>query len=192
MEAGDTEFLRRNSQALDLGTRTRELGLARRPRTDVALASQGPLLLRVRSSRRRRSRNHPHAHQKPSPTASRTTLEGLKENVIVSRLIPAGTGGQLRRYQKLAMNAMRNWRSSAAKMPVSRRRKQPNKTTDRKKRPQIKRPGSWVTSRASPPAFRYTRLPRRFQTRTRWSGQVVEPLPLLDVERRTRQRGCAL
>src|SRR5207237_327050 len=29
-------------------------------------------------------------------------LEGLKENVIVGRLIPAGTGGQLRRYQKLA------------------------------------------------------------------------------------------
>jgi DNA-directed RNA polymerase subunit beta' len=30
------------------------------------------------------------------------TLEGLKENVIVGRLIPAGTGGQVRRYQKLA------------------------------------------------------------------------------------------
>ena len=30
------------------------------------------------------------------------TLEGLKENVIVGRLIPAGTGGQLRRYRKLA------------------------------------------------------------------------------------------
>jgi DNA-directed RNA polymerase subunit beta' len=26
----------------------------------------------------------------------------LKENVIVGRLIPAGTGGQLRRYQRLA------------------------------------------------------------------------------------------
>jgi DNA-directed RNA polymerase subunit beta' len=30
------------------------------------------------------------------------TLDGLKENVIVGRLIPAGTGGQLRRYQKVA------------------------------------------------------------------------------------------
>lgn len=30
------------------------------------------------------------------------TLEGLKENVIVGRLIPAGTGGQLRRYRRLA------------------------------------------------------------------------------------------
>jgi DNA-directed RNA polymerase subunit beta' len=29
-------------------------------------------------------------------------LEGLKENVIVGRLIPAGTGGQLRRYQEIA------------------------------------------------------------------------------------------
>ena len=30
------------------------------------------------------------------------TLEGLKENVIVGRLIPAGTGGALRRYRKIA------------------------------------------------------------------------------------------
>ena len=29
-------------------------------------------------------------------------LEGLKENVIVGRLIPAGTGSNLRKYQKLA------------------------------------------------------------------------------------------
>ncbi|MEO1544827.1 MAG: hypothetical protein AAFR75_12535, partial [Pseudomonadota bacterium] len=30
------------------------------------------------------------------------TLEGLKENVIVGRLIPAGTGGMLRRLRKIA------------------------------------------------------------------------------------------
>jgi DNA-directed RNA polymerase subunit beta' len=30
------------------------------------------------------------------------TLEGLKENVIVGRLIPAGTGGMLRRFKKVA------------------------------------------------------------------------------------------
>ncbi|MEO1016043.1 MAG: DNA-directed RNA polymerase subunit beta' [Pseudomonadota bacterium] len=30
------------------------------------------------------------------------TLEGLKENVIVGRLIPAGTGGSLRRYRRIA------------------------------------------------------------------------------------------
>ena len=29
-------------------------------------------------------------------------LEGLKENVIVGRLIPAGTGGTLRRLRKIA------------------------------------------------------------------------------------------
>ncbi|MGL5735733.1 MAG: hypothetical protein ACRCYS_12770, partial [Beijerinckiaceae bacterium] len=30
------------------------------------------------------------------------TLDGLKENVIVGRLIPAGTGGMLRRIRKVA------------------------------------------------------------------------------------------
>jgi DNA-directed RNA polymerase subunit beta' len=30
------------------------------------------------------------------------TLEGLKENVIVGRLIPAGTGGMLSRYRQVA------------------------------------------------------------------------------------------
>ncbi len=29
-------------------------------------------------------------------------MEGLKENVIVGRLIPAGTGGMLRRLRKIA------------------------------------------------------------------------------------------
>ena len=32
----------------------------------------------------------------------RDTLEGLKENVIVGRLIPAGTGAQLRSLQRVA------------------------------------------------------------------------------------------
>ena len=35
------------------------------------------------------------------------TLEGLKENVIVGRLIPAGTGGMLRRLRKVARQARR-------------------------------------------------------------------------------------
>ena len=30
------------------------------------------------------------------------TLEGLKENVIVGRLIPAGTGGGIRQFRKIA------------------------------------------------------------------------------------------
>jgi len=45
------------------------------------------------------------------------TLEGLKENVIVGRLIPAGTGGSMRRYRKIAGDRdtrLRNARARAA------------------------------------------------------------------------------
>ena len=45
------------------------------------------------------------------------TLEGLKENVIVGRLIPAGTGGSMRRYRKIASDRdtrLRNARARAA------------------------------------------------------------------------------
>ena len=45
------------------------------------------------------------------------TLEGLKENVIVGRLIPAGTGGSMRRYRKIASDRdtrLRNARAKAA------------------------------------------------------------------------------
>ena len=45
------------------------------------------------------------------------TLEGLKENVIVGRLIPAGTGGSLRRYRKIAGDRdtkLKNARAKAA------------------------------------------------------------------------------
>ncbi|MEM8919801.1 MAG: DNA-directed RNA polymerase subunit beta', partial [Pseudomonadota bacterium] len=45
------------------------------------------------------------------------TLEGLKENVIVGRLIPAGTGGALRRYRRVATdrdNKLREQRKVAA------------------------------------------------------------------------------
>ena len=37
-----------------------------------------------------------------SVNGKRDTLEGLKENVIVGRLIPAGTGAYLRSLQKVA------------------------------------------------------------------------------------------
>ncbi len=46
------------------------------------------------------------------------TLEGLKENVIVGRLIPAGTGGGMREMRKIATqrdNQLRNKREAAAK-----------------------------------------------------------------------------
>jgi DNA-directed RNA polymerase subunit beta' len=50
------------------------------------------------------------------------TLEGLKENVIVGRLIPAGTGGQLRRYRRIAADRdtvlkARRAASTAATLP---------------------------------------------------------------------------
>ncbi len=43
------------------------------------------------------------------------SLEGLKENVIVGRLIPAGTGGQLRRYRRLAMDRDAKLKAQRAK-----------------------------------------------------------------------------
>ena len=43
------------------------------------------------------------------------TLEGLKENVIVGRLIPAGTGGQLRRYRRVATERDERLRAKRAK-----------------------------------------------------------------------------
>ena len=46
------------------------------------------------------------------------TLEGLKENVIVGRLIPAGTGGGMREMRKVAAQRdtqLRNKREAAAK-----------------------------------------------------------------------------
>ena len=64
------------------------------------------------------------------------TLEGLKENVIVGRLIPAGTGGMLRRLRKIAAKrdeliakeqakadvAARRW-TGRATVPAARRRR---------------------------------------------------------------------
>ncbi|MEL6322956.1 MAG: DNA-directed RNA polymerase subunit beta' [Pseudomonadota bacterium] len=43
------------------------------------------------------------------------TLEGLKENVIVGRLIPAGTGGSMRRYRKVAGERDTRLREARAK-----------------------------------------------------------------------------
>jgi len=43
------------------------------------------------------------------------TLEGLKENVIVGRLIPAGTGGSLRSYRKIAGDRDTSLRNKRAK-----------------------------------------------------------------------------
>ncbi|MGE0532158.1 MAG: DNA-directed RNA polymerase subunit beta' [Hyphomonadaceae bacterium] len=106
MEAGDTEFLKGEAvEALDLedeNKRVKELGL--QP------ATAQPMLLGItKASLQTRSFISAASFQETTRVLTEAasygksdTLEGLKENVIVGRLIPAGTGGQLRRYQKLA------------------------------------------------------------------------------------------
>jgi DNA-directed RNA polymerase subunit beta' len=106
MEAGDTEFLKGEAvEALDLedeNRRVKELGLKE--------ATAQPMLLGItKASLQTRSFISAASFQETTRVLTEAaaygksdTLEGLKENVIVGRLIPAGTGGQLRRYQKLA------------------------------------------------------------------------------------------
>ncbi len=106
MEGGDTEFLKGEAvEALDLedeNRRVQELGL--KP------ATAQPMLLGItKASLQTRSFISAASFQETTRVLTEAasygksdTLEGLKENVIVGRLIPAGTGGQLRRYQKLA------------------------------------------------------------------------------------------
>ena len=106
MESGDTEFLKGEAvEALDLedeNRRVKELGL--QP------ATAQPMLLGItKASLQTRSFISAASFQETTRVLTEAasygksdTLEGLKENVIVGRLIPAGTGGQLRRYQKLA------------------------------------------------------------------------------------------
>jgi DNA-directed RNA polymerase subunit beta' len=107
MDAGDTEFLKGEAvEALDLedeNKRVQELGL--KP------ATAQPMLLGItKASLQTRSFISAASFQETTRVLTEAasygksdTLEGLKENVIVGRLIPAGTGGQLRRYQKLAV-----------------------------------------------------------------------------------------
>ncbi|HRE44224.1 MAG TPA: DNA-directed RNA polymerase subunit beta', partial [Terricaulis sp.] len=107
MDGGDTEFLKGEAvEALDLedeNKRVAELGL--KP------ATAQPMLLGItKASLQTRSFISAASFQETTRVLTEAasygksdTLEGLKENVIVGRLIPAGTGGQLRRYQKLAV-----------------------------------------------------------------------------------------
>ncbi len=106
MDAGDTEFLKGeavDSQDLeDENQRVRELGLAP--------ATAQPMLLGItKASLQTRSFISAASFQETTRVLTEAAtygktdnLEGLKENVIVGRLIPAGTGGQLRRFQKIA------------------------------------------------------------------------------------------
>jgi DNA-directed RNA polymerase subunit beta' len=106
MDAGDTEFLKGEAvdeiDLVDENRRVAELGL--KP------ASAQPMLLGItKASLQTRSFISAASFQETTRVLTEAatygksdTLDGLKENVIVGRLIPAGTGGQLRRYQKLA------------------------------------------------------------------------------------------
>jgi DNA-directed RNA polymerase subunit beta' len=106
MDSGDTEFLKGEAvEALDLedeNKRVKELGLKG--------ATAQPMLLGItKASLQTRSFFSAASFQETTRVLTDAAsngktdpLEGLKENVIVGRLIPAGTGGQLRRYQKLA------------------------------------------------------------------------------------------
>jgi DNA-directed RNA polymerase subunit beta' len=106
VDGGDTEFLKGEAvDALDLedeNRRVTELGL--KP------ATAQPMLLGItKASLQTRSFISAASFQETTRVLTEAasygkvdTLEGLKENVIVGRLIPAGTGGQLRRYQRIA------------------------------------------------------------------------------------------
>jgi DNA-directed RNA polymerase subunit beta' len=106
MDAGDTEFLKGEAvDSLDLddeNRRVKELGL--KP------ATAQPMLLGItKASLQTRSFISAASFQETTRVLTEAAtygktdnLEGLKENVIVGRLIPAGTGGQLRRFQKIA------------------------------------------------------------------------------------------
>src|SRR6202012_2124964 len=57
-------------------------------------------------------------------------LEGLKENVIVGRLIPAGTGGAIARLRHIATELNRATRPKAAKHHPGPARKGPKPTAE--------------------------------------------------------------
>jgi DNA-directed RNA polymerase subunit beta' len=106
MESGDTEFLKGEAvEALDLEDENRRVG-----ELGLSPATAQPMLLGItKASLQTRSFISAASFQETTRVLTEAasygksdTLEGLKENVIVGRLIPAGTGGQLRRYQKLA------------------------------------------------------------------------------------------
>jgi DNA-directed RNA polymerase subunit beta' len=105
-DAGDTEFLKGEAideiELLDENTRMRALGLKE--------AVGAPVLLGItKASLQTRSFISAASFQETTRVLTDAAvngkvddLEGLKENVIVGRLIPAGTGGQLRKLQRLA------------------------------------------------------------------------------------------
>ena len=107
MESGDTEFLKGEAvEALDLEDENKRVaeawsdGAQRLSR--CCSASPRPRLQTRSFISAASFQETTRVLTEAASYGKSDTLEGLKENVIVGRLIPAGTGGQLRRYQKLA------------------------------------------------------------------------------------------
>ena len=92
---GPSGFRPRERQS---GTRRRQAGHRRRR---CCRASPRPACRPIRSSRRRRSRKPPACSPRLRPPARSIRLLGLKENVIVGRLIPAGTGAVMGRLREI-------------------------------------------------------------------------------------------
>ena len=92
-----TELDEINAQAPSPKARSRHSG------HPVLLGITKASLQTRRSSRRRRSRRPRACSPKLPSMARRDTLEGLKENVIVGRLIPAGTGAMMDELREVAI-----------------------------------------------------------------------------------------
>ena len=106
-DAGESTLLRgRTGRPASNSTRQRQarspMAASRRRAFRCCSASPRPRCRRGRSSRRRPSRRRPGCSPRRRCQGKIDTLEGLKENVIVGRLIPAGTGGMLARFKQVA------------------------------------------------------------------------------------------
>ena len=86
------------------------------------------------------------------------TLEGLKENVIVGRLIPAGTGGTMSRLRQIAQQARRadpgggeeaRRRRGRAALELAQQRRSPNRRKRRNSRPTLRDYERAASSRAA-------------------------------------------
>ena len=107
-DAGDTALIRGEQMDRIEFEKTNEALFARDKKATMATGT--PVLLGItKASLQTRSFISAASFQETtrvlteaSVSGKEDMLEGLKENVIVGRLIPAGTGSNLREYQKIA------------------------------------------------------------------------------------------
>ena len=102
-----------------------------RPRSRSCSASPRRACRPARSSRRRRSRRPPACSPRPRSTARSTRSKGLKENVIVGRLIPAGTGAMMNRLREVAVKRDAAHPRGAREGSRRRRRRRPRRRRSR-------------------------------------------------------------